>query len=694
MAKKQGSVTIDMGADKAPIIVSTGKLALLAGAAVSVEQGETMVLVTVCVGGIKEGADFFPLTVNYKEKYSANGRFPGGYQKREARPGDHEILISRMTDRPIRPLFTKGFYNEVQVAALVLSYDGVNEPDVLSMLGAAAALQLSDLPYKGPHGSVRVGRINGQFVANPTIQEMQNSDLDLIYSGIAGKTIMIEGDCDELTEEVLFEAMKFADVEVIKQIAALNNLHAQAGQTKGTYKIHKVADDILAGIKSALGSDLDAPCLVIDKAERGAALKAVLEKHKAAIVAAFPERDKEIPAAFEKLVEKNVRRLILEDGRRSDGRGVSELRPLSGEVAVLGRTHGSSIFARGETQGLITVTLGSGDDAQTIDKMAGELEKTFTLHYNFPPFSVGECGRMGQTGNREIGHGNLAERSLAKMMPKDYPYTVRVISEIMGSNGSTSMASICGGSLALFDAGVPLKKAVAGISCGLVSEGDKFVLLTDILGSEDHWGDMDFKVAGTRDGITGYQLDLKIAGIPLDMMYQAMLRDKTARMQILDVMDATLAGPRESISKFAPQMHVKFINPEKIGALIGTGGKNIRGICETTGAKVDVIDSGKVTVFAANAEKMKQAIDLIDGFTMELEIGKIYRGVVASIKEFGAFVTIFGQDGLLHISELADYRVQKVEDVVATGDVVSVKVLDIDDRGRIRLSRRAALAEM
>ncbi|WDE96145.1 polyribonucleotide nucleotidyltransferase [Lentisphaera profundi] len=692
---KIGSVTVDLG-DNRPITIETGKMALLANAAVTVTQGETVVLVTACSSAPRAGIDFFPLMVAYREKYSAAGKFLGGYLKREGRPSEHEILTSRMTDRPLRPLFPKGFYHEVQIQAIVLSYDKVNDPDTLAMLGSSAALMLSDMPFKGPLGAMRVGQVDGEFVVNPTTEQMEASSLELIYSGTPGKTIMIEGDCDELSEERLFEALKYADTKVEIMAKAQLELQAEFGKAKKEYATDKIEEDVLAAVATAISGKIDDGCLLVDRTERGEALDAVFATVEEALKAQFDEaRHGELKAAYSHLIEMNIRRLIIEEGRRADGRAAEDLRALSAEHSIMPRTHGSALFARGETQALVTVTLGDAKAAQMMETIRGRKDKTFYLHYNFPNYSVGECGRIMSAGNREVGHGNLAERCLAKMMPADYPYTVRVISEVMGSNGSTSMASICGGSLALMDAGVPLKKAVAGISVGLVQEGDKYVMITDILGSEDHYGDMDFKVAGTRDGITGFQLDLKIAGIPLDMMYEAMMRDKTARMDILDVMDSCLAKAQEEISDHAPQVHAMKINPEKIGALIGPGGKHIKAICEETGAEINVEDDGTVKVFTADKIALKAAIEQVESYCFEPEAGKIYRGTVASVKEFGAFVEIAGgNQGLLHISELADYRVEKVTDVVNEGDKVSVKILEIDDRGRMRLSRKAALAEM
>ena len=691
-----GSVTIDMG-QEAPITIETGVIAKLANASVTVKQGGTTVLVAACSGGRREGMDFFPLQVSYREKYSATGRFPGGYLKREGRPAEHEVLTGRMTDRPIRPLFPKGFYNEVQVQCLVLSADLVHNPDVLAMIGSSAALALSDLPFAGPLGAVRIGKIDGKLVVNPTQPEMKDSSLELIYSGLEDKVIMIEGDCDELTEEEFLESLKFANEKVKIQIAKIKELVAAHGKPKKEYPVTVNAADAVEAIKAGVDiSKLDAACLVMDRAERTLALDAVYDEAFAAVSATFDEeRHSELKSAFGDVTVGNIRRLIAEEGKRADGRGLADLRDIYCETGNLPSVHGSALFSRGETQGIVVTVLGSASDAQNQDTIFGESKKAFYLHYNFPNYSVGECGRIMGPGNREIGHGNLAERSVAKMMPDDCPYTVRCVSEIMGSNGSTSMASICGASMSLMDAGVALKKQVAGISCGLVvGDNGEELLLTDILGSEDHYGDMDFKVAGTRDGITGFQLDLKLAGVSMDLMEKALERNKVARLAILDKMDACIAAPRDEVNAGAPRMHVVMINPEKIGAVIGTGGKVIKGIVEETGAKIDIEDDGKVSIFALNSEMLEKAVKRIEELTSEVEIGKIYRGRVDGIKEFGAFVQIFGQSGLLHISEMADYRVDKVEDICSVGDIVTVKVLDIDDRGRIRLSRKAALEEM
>lgn len=696
---EEKSITINLDEGRT-ITVSTGKLANLANGSCLLTMGETTLLVAACSGSAAEGADFLPLQVDYREKYSAAGKFPGGYIKREGRPTEKEILTCRMTDRPIRPLFPKGFFDEIQVQALLLSADGENDSDVLCMLGASVALCLSDLPFNGPIGALRVGCVDGKFVANPTHSEMKKSTLDLVYAGLPDKVIMIEGESSFCSEETLRDAMKFANEIVKKQVEAQRQLAAKAGRAKKEPTLHLASPELEKAIYDYSKDTIESACLIPAKAEREKALDVILEGAQKSIpktLGVEPDSIKNlISLGFDQLVQKTIRHAIVAKGFRPDGRGIEDLRKISCEVGVLPRVHGTGLFTRGETQGLVITTLGSRDDAQEHDQITGgETTKKFYLHYNFPNFSVGEVGRISGPGRREIGHGNLAERSLAMVIPSDYPYTVRCISEIMASNGSTSMASVCGGSLSLMDAGVPIKAAVAGISCGLVCEDGKELLLTDIIGAEDHFGDMDFKVCGTRDGITGFQLDLKIAGISIDLLYEAMLRNKTARSKILDLMDGCIKTHRPDISKYAPRITTIKINPEKIGAVIGPGGKMIRGICESTGAKIDIDDDGSVNVFAADADSMQRALDQINALAAEVEIGKIYRGTVKSIKEFGAFVEFLpGQEGLVHISELADYRVAQVSDICKEGGAVTVKVIDIDERGRVRLSRKAALAEM
>lgn len=697
------SITFKMAGDK-EITIATGKLAKLASGSCTVRQGDTIVFSAVCSGKAKENADFLPLQVDYREKYSASGIFPGGYIKRENRPSDREILICRMADRPLRPLFPEGFFDEVQVQSTLLSADFINEPDVLTILSASIALTVSDLPFQGPIGALRVGLIDGKFIANPTIEEMKKSSLELVYAGLADKVIMLEGDSKELDEETFRKAFEFANEQVKIQIDAQLELAKIAGKKKATPKLSIIPEDIKKLVSSFCSDKLDEACFIPGKEYRNEALNKVFaglfEKAKVELAGQFEDKILEfkLRVAFDFVVQKTVRDAILYKNKRADGRGTDDLRVLTAETGLLPRPHGTGLFARGETQALVLTTLGSPKDAQDSDSIAYATrsnKKTFFLHYNFPHYSVGEVGRIAGPGRREIGHGNLAERSLAKVMPENYPYTVRLVSEIMGSNGSTSMASICGGSLALMDAGVPIKGHVAGISCGLVMEGDKCVLLADIIGSEDHYGDMDFKVAGTRKGITGFQLDLKIAGISIDLILEAMYKNKTNREKILDVLENCIATPRTDMSAFAPRIHVMKISVEKIGALIGPGGKIIKGICEATGAQIDVKDDGTVTIFATNKDAMEAALEEVTGYTAEVEIGKIYRGTVRGIKEFGVFVEFLpGLEGLVHISELADYRVNDPEEVCKMGEKMTVKVIGFDVRGKIKLSRKAALAEI
>ncbi len=695
-------VLINIGPGK-DIEISAGKLAQLANGSCTVRQGDTVVLSAACSGAAKKGQDFFPLQVDYREKYSAAGRFPGGYIKREGRPSDKEILIMRMTDRPLRPLFPEGFFDEVQVYGLLLSADGKNDGDVLSMLGASVSLCLSDLPFQGPVGAVRVGCIDGEFIANPTIQEMEKSTLELVYAGLPDKVIMIEGEAKECSEEVLENAMRFANEIVKKQCAAQLELMEKAGREKRTPELHLPPEELMKGIVSVCGEKLESACLVPGKEARLKALdelqKLAEETLKESFVETLGEEDFMIylRQGFDSLVRKTIRTAILEKGYRPDGRGVTDIRPLSAEVAVLPVVHGSALFSRGETQALVITTLGGPQDMQESDNITGiPTKKKFYLHYNFPNYSVGEVGRITGPGRREIGHGNLAERSVAQVIPEDFPYTIRCVSEIMSSNGSTSMASVCGATLSLMDAGVPIKAPVVGISCGLVTdENGRELILTDIIGAEDHFGDMDFKVCGTESGITGFQLDLKLPGISIDLLTKAMYQNRDARTRIRKVVTDCIATPRKELSPNAPQMEVVHINPDKIGALIGTGGKNIKEITESTGAQVNIEDDGSVSILAQNKQILDEVKRKIDFYTAEAEIGKIYRGLVKTVRDFGAFVEILpGQDGLLHISEMANYRVNQVSDICKEGDYITVKVIDIDRSGKIRLSRKAALEEM
>ncbi|HLX70126.1 MAG TPA: polyribonucleotide nucleotidyltransferase [Verrucomicrobiae bacterium] len=688
------------------IIIETGKLAKQADGSVTIQQGETIVLVAaVAATKAKEGQDFFPLTVDYREKAAAAGKFPGGYFKREGRPTEKEILTSRIIDRPIRPLFPKGWYNEVQVQSIPLSADGENDPDMLALVGASAALMVSDIPWAGPLGACRVGRVGGQFIANPTHVQMAESDLDLVYVGNENDLVMYEGSAKEITEADFNAALKFAHEAIQPLIQAQKDLAAKVGKKKRDIKLMIVPDEILNEAKSLAGDRIVSALLNPSKMAREAAVSAIKDEVGKDLVQKFGEEkvtDFVINDAFYYIQKEAVRGLLMKEDKRLDGRDLETVRPIHSEVGLLPRAHGSSLFSRGETQAVVLATLGTGEDAQEFDSYTGgETEKKFILHYNFPNYSVGETGRISGPGRREIGHGALAERSLEPMLPLDtYPYAVRVTSEIMESNGSTSMATVCGGSLALMDAGVPMIRPVAGISIGLCTTygSDKkisqYKLLTDIIGWEDAFCDMDCKLAGTEKGITGFQLDLKLPGIPHQLMTEAVEKARVARMHILAEMAKTISTPRTDISKYAPRIETIKINPEKIGALIGPGGKNIKKLVEESGCEINIEDDGTVNIFSVSPEGMKIARDAIVGMTAEAEIGKIYRGKVVTIKDFGAFVEFLpGKDGLVHISELANFRVKQTEDIVKLGDEIWVKCLGVDEKGRVKLSRKAAMAE-
>ena len=688
------------------IIIETGKLAKQADGAVTVQIGETIVLVAaVAATKAKEGQDFFPLTVDYREKAAAAGKFPGGYFKREGRPTEKEILTCRLTDRPIRPLFPKGYYNEVQVQTVLLSADGENDPDILSIVGASAALMVSDIPWAGPLGAVRVGRVAGKFVANPTHAEQADSDLDLVYVGNDHDVVMFEGGANEITEADFNAALQYAQEAIQPMIAAQRDLAAKAGKKKREITLNIVPDEILEEARKLAGDRIVPALLITAKLAREAAVNAVFADVGEKLVAKFgPEKVTTfvIKDAQYYIQKEAVRSLILDSGKRLDGRTFAQVRPISSEVGILPRAHGSALFARGETQAVTLATLGTGDDTQEFDSYTGgESTKKFILHYNFPNYSVGETGRISGPGRREIGHGALAERSIEPMIPSaNYPYAVRVTSEIMESNGSTSMASVCGGTLALLDAGVPMIRPVAGISVGICTESgadkaiSRYQLLTDIIGWEDAFCDMDCKIAGTEKGITGFQLDLKLKGLPHAILAEAVEQARVARLGILAEMAKTIAEPRKDISKYAPRIQTLKINPEKIGALIGPGGKNIKRLVEESGCEIDIEDDGTVNIFSVSADGMKIAVDAISGMTAEAEIGRIYRGKVVTVKEFGAFVEFLpGKDGLVHISELANFRVKKTEDIVKVGDDITVKCLGVDEKGRVRLSRKAAMED-
>ncbi len=696
------SVTAQIG--QTSLTIETGKLAKLADGAVTVRSGETIVLVTaVSATSIKEGQDFFPLTVEYKEKAAAVGKFPGGYFKREGRPSEKEILVCRMTDRPLRPLFPKGYLYDTQVITLLLSADGQNDPDILSINGASAALCVSDIPFAGPVGAVRVGRVNGTFIANPTHAEREHSDFDMIYVGDGEKVIMIEGAGDEIPEDQFLASLDFARDNVRIIVNAQKELAAKVAKEKRSVALFEVSDSVAEIAYQVAGDRIESALYTPSKVARSKAVGALRKEVETAVLAKFPEASKfEISQAFDYLQKKAFRVSILDRQQRCDGRGLHDIRALSGEVGLLPRSHGSALFARGETQALGITTLAPSDEAQMIDAYGGgEDTKRFILHYNFPPFSVGETGRFGGQNRREIGHGALAERSIEPVLPdaKDFPYAVRVSSEVMESNGSTSMASVCAGVLSLLDAGVPLKRPVAGISVGLVTEYDgevlkRYTTLSDIIGSEDHFGDMDFKLCGTSVGVTGFQLDLKLPGVSHEIMAEAVAEATESRTKILAVMDGILSGHRTEMSQYAPRIETIRVNPDKIGLIIGPGGKTIKGIVAETGAEINIEDDGAVHIYSSNGDSLKRAKEIILGMTKEIGIGETYQGTVVSIKEFGAFVEILpGKDGLVHISELADFRVNKVEDVVKNGDSVWVKCIGVDDKGRIKLSRKAAMKD-
>ena len=690
------SVSVEIGGKT--ITIEAGLLAQQAAGSAVVTMGDTILFSGVtCTKEPREGIDYFPLQVEYREKFYAAGRFPGGFFKREARPSEKEILTARLTDRPIRPLFPSYYRNDVQINNMLLSCDCSNDSDVLSMVAGSAALTLSDIPFQGPIAGVRVGRVDGKFVVNPTNEEREGSDIDLIYAGTRELPSMIEGGGNEISEADLVAAMKIAHEACVKLIDAQLELREKMGLPVKQVEEGEKDTTLIDKMRAHSGEALSDALLIGGKMERHGKMDAVKEAMKEAMLADDPEMSKEaFRSAFDDLEIQTVRSNVLEKGKRIDGRDFRVLRQLDAEVGLLPRTHGSSLFSRGETQALVNVTLGTKSDIQHMDAVTGgESEKKFMLHYNFPPYSTGECGRLGSTSRREIGHGNLAERCLAPVIPEDYPYTVRVVSDIMGSNGSSSMASVCGGCLAMMDAGIPIKRPVAGISVGLFSNEEKAELIVDILGTEDHCGDMDFKVAGTSEGITGFQVDLKIRGLTWELVEGALEQARITRLEILEYMKSVMDKPREEMSEFAPRIEQIKIDQDKIGELIGPGGKNIRRITEMSGAQVDIDDEGLVSLFAVDKESMDIARREVEAISAEVEEGHLYHGKVTGIKEFGAFVQVLpGKDGLVHISELADCRVNNVEDVCKMGDMMWVKCIGIDDRGRVKLSRKAAMEEM
>ncbi len=679
-----------------PLTLETGRMAKQAAGSVLLRYADTMVLAAVTVSPNVSTLPFFPLTVEYREKTYAAGKIPGGFLKREGRPSDKEILASRLIDRSIRPLFPEGFKNEVQVFVTVLSADQENDADILGVTAASAALSISSVPWNGPLAAVRVGRVDGNWILNPTFQQLEFSTIDLTVSGSADSIVMVEGGALEISEAEMLEALKVAQRGIQELVGLENQLAKQAGPKKLEWNRAPVDEALVSRVREIGEAAVAKAINAKDKSGRAAAVRAIRDQVLAELAGEYADRGKEIGNEFEEIEYRTMRKQVLEKGERVDGRDLDTVRPISIETGVLPRVHGSALFTRGQTQALVAVTLGTADDEQRIDSIdvSGETTKSFMLHYNFPPYSTGEVKMVRGTSRREIGHGALAERALHPLLPhyEEFPYTLRVVSEILESNGSSSMATVCGGSLALMDAGVPMKAPCAGVAMGLIKEGKKVAILTDILGSEDHLGDMDFKVAGTENGITSIQMDIKIEGLDLKIMEQALEKARAGRMHILGEMRKVLATPRADLSPYAPRIFTMQINPSKIGDVIGPKGKTIRGIQEATGAKINIDDTGLVTISAVGGDAGEKARSMVAAITTEPEVGKTYEGPVKSTTAFGAFVEILpGVEGLLHISELQHGRTEKTEDVVKKGDVVQVKLLEVDERGRMKLSRKALL---
>ena len=678
-----------------PLSIEVGRLAKQAGGAALVQYGETVVLATaVASQSPRVGIDFFPLTCDYQEKSFAAGKIPGGFFKREGRQSEKEVLTSRLIDRPIRPLFPKGFVCETQVIATVLSFDKENDADMVSLVGASAALHVSDIPFLGPIAAVRLGRKDGRFVVNPMFSDIDSSDLSLVVAGTRDSIVMVEGGAKVLSEEVMLDALYTALAEMQPLIAMQDELREKVGKPKREVTVAEI-DPALSGKVEALAVPRIREAMAfVAKQERHSAVSQAESDVAASLLQEFPAQEGAIKKAIESVEKKAMRKMIVGQKRRLDGRGVTDVRAISCEVEVLPRTHGSALFTRGETQALAATTLGTSSDEQKIDALIGESYRKFMLHYNFPPYSVGEVKFLRGPSRRDVGHGALAERALSPVLPNaaDFPYTIRIVSEVLESNGSSSMATVCSGSLSLMDAGVPIKAPVAGIAMGLIKEGDDIVVLSDILGDEDHLGDMDFKVAGTAEGVTALQMDIKIHGVTKEIMRQALQQARDGRLHILAAMNRTMDKARGDISAHAPRIVTIKIRSEKIRDVIGPGGKVIRGIVEETGCKIDIEDDG--TIFIASSEEagMRRAIEIIEGITMEAQVGKVYKGIVRRIVDFGAFVEIMpGTDGLLHISQIGPGRVHRVSDVLKEGDEIPVKVLEIDRSGKIRLSRKEAM---
>ncbi len=681
------------------IVIETGKYARQANGAVMITYGGTTVLVPVTASKKPvEGLDYFPLTVNYQERIYAAGKIPGGFFKREGRPTVKEILVSRLIDRPIRPLFPEGFRNEVQILPMTVSADQINPPDVLAIVGSSAALMVSDIPFKGPIGAVRVGKVNGELIVNPTYAEIDESTINIVVAGTKNGVLMVEGESKEVSEDEMIEAVEFAHKNIVKlvelQEELLKKISPVEKMSPPLYIIdERLKEDVEKEITDSLKEVFNT---ILSKKERNERIEKlyedVLEKMEEKYGEEIENVSMQIKDIFKEVEKEIVRRKILEEGKRIDGRGLKDIRPISIEIGILPRTHGSAIFTRGETQSLGVTTLGTVDDEQRFDDIEGEETSSFMLHYNFPPFSVGETGRVGAPSRREIGHGMLAQRALEAVLPPDteFPYTIRIVSEILESNGSSSMATVCSGCLSLLDAGVPIKASVAGVAMGLILESnDKYAILTDILGEEDHLGDMDFKVAGTRDGITAFQMDIKIDSITFDIMKKALAQAKEGRYYILDKMDEVIKKPHENLSEYAPKIKTLQIPKEKIAIVIGPGGSNIKKIIQETDTNIFIDENGVVNVSGKKMENVDKAIEIIKDMTTDLEVGEIYKGKVVRIADFGAFISLPGRkDGLLHISKIANRRIKQVSDVLEIGQEVNVKVINIDDQGRINLSMK------
>lgn len=678
------------------LIVETGKVAKQAHGAATVRLGDTLILATVVEAKpLDIQRDFFPLLVDYREKAYAAGKIPGGFFKREGRPSEKETVSARLIDRALRPLFPEGYFNEVQIMVMVLSSDQENDADILGLIGASAALSMSGIPFYQPVGAVRVGRLNGEFIVNPTFTELETCDIDMVVAGTRDFVNMVEGECREVSESELLSALEFGHKQIQMLIDLQEELCAKVGEPKPRVEVPVMEPELVETVTALTVEKIKEANHTDDKKEREEKIENLIDSITTELAVKFPESELKIKSLVQDLEKKDMRQMILNEGRRADGRAIDQVRPITCEVGYLPRTHGSALFTRGQTQCLAVTTLGTKIDEQRIDDLEGESTKSYMLHYNFPPFSVGEVKPVRGPGRREIGHGALAERAIQPVLPKEdaFPYTVRIVSDILESNGSSSMATVCGGTLSLMDAGVPIKAPVAGIAMGLIKEEERYAILTDILGVEDHLGDMDFKVTGTRDGITAFQMDVKISGVDLNLLGEALSKAKEARLHILGIMEKTIAQPRAELSAYAPRIIIIKVKPDKIGVIIGPGGKMIRSIIEQSGAKIDIEDDGSVFIASTDQKAGELAQKIIMQLIEEPEIGKEYLGKVKRITTFGAFVEIIpGQDGLLHISEIDTRRIKQVEDVLSVGDEVKVKVIGIDSEGKIKLSRKACLA--